>query len=131
MNFSSFYMNFLLCISPIFRCIFINFLWCKISLIFYLRYSLLSRRGIDHFNILFWRIGPLPFLSKDGKDAVHEGRNGWRGVCFPPMSEYFPFVDNMSKVFFPLCTLIWRVIKYVSRQGKGINMRNESTIIII
>ena len=31
------------------------------------------------------------------------------------------------KVVFPICTLTWRVNNYVSRQGKGINRRNEST----
>ena len=29
------------------------------------------------------------FLSKDGKDAVREGRNGWKGVYFPPESASF------------------------------------------
>ena len=32
---------------------------------------------------------------------------------------HFPFIDNMIKVRFPFCSLIWRVNIYVSRQGKG------------
>ena len=31
-------------------------------------------------------LDPYLFLSKDGKDAVREGRNGWKGVYFPPES---------------------------------------------
>ena len=40
---------------------------------------------------------------------------------------HFSVIDNMNKVLFPFCTLNWRVYTYVSRQGKGINGRNEST----
>ena len=29
-----------------------------------------------------------------------------------------PFLDNMVKLLFPICTLIWRVSIYVSHQGK-------------
>ena len=56
------------------------------------------------------------FLSKDGKDAVREGRSGQKGVYFPPESACFPLVNNMIKVLFPICTLIWRVNNYVYRQ---------------
>ena len=106
------------------------------------------RRGNNHFDVHFRRIGPYFFLSKDGKDAVREWRNGWKCVYFPPESGpyfflskdgkdavrewrngwkcvYFPpesasfsLINNMIKVFFPICTLIWRVNNYVSRQGK-------------
>ena len=34
---------------------------------------------------------------------------------------------SIMQVLFPICTLTWRVNNYVSRQGKGINRRNEST----
>ena len=30
----------------------------------------------------------------------------------------FPLINNMIKVLFPICTLIWRVNNYVSRQEK-------------
>ena len=32
------------------------------------------------------------------------------------------------EVLFHICTLTWSVNNYVSRQGKGINRRNENTI---
>ena len=43
---------------------------------------------------------------------------------------HFSFVNIMIKVFFPICTLTWRVNSYVSRQRKGINRRNDSKIFI-
>ena len=42
--------------------------------------------GNNHFDVHFRRIGPYSFLSKDGKDAAREGRNGWKDVYFPPES---------------------------------------------
>ena len=30
----------------------------------------------------------------------------------------FSLINTMIKVLFPICTLIWRVSNYVSRQGK-------------
>ena len=90
----------------------------EIPLILCLCCYLLCRRGNNHFDVHFRRIGPYSFLSKDGKDAVREGRNGWKSVYFPPESATFPLIYNMNKVLFPICTLIWRVNNYVSRQGK-------------
>ena len=46
-------------------------------------------------------------------------------------SRHFSFIDNMIKVLFPVCTLIWRLNNYVSLQEKGINGKNESTNNII
>ena len=39
----------------------------------------------------------------------------------------FDFDVVLYKVLFTICTLIWRVNIFVSRQGKGGNKRNEST----
>ena len=58
----------------------------EITLIFCLCLYLLRRRGNNHFDVYFRQIGPYFFLSKDGKDAVREARNGWKGVYFPPES---------------------------------------------
>ena len=90
----------------------------EISLIICLCFYLLCWRGNNHFDVHFRRIGSYFFLSKEGKDAVSEGRYGRRGVHFPPESASFPLINNMIKVLFPICTLIWRVNNYVSRQGK-------------
>ena len=60
------------------------------------------------------------FLSKDRNNAVREGRNGRKGVYFPPESPSLSLslINIIIKVLFPICTLIWRVNNYVSRQGK-------------
>ena len=42
-------------------------------------------------------------------------------------SRHISFVIIMIKVLFPTFTSTWRVNNSVSRQGKGINRRNEST----
>ena len=63
----------------------------EMTLIFCLCLYLWRRRGNNHCDIHFRRIGPYSFLSKDGKDAVREGRNGRRGVYFPPESASFSF----------------------------------------
>ena len=67
------------------------FLLWKISFIFCLCYYSLCRRGINHFDVHFQRIGPVLFPSKDGKDAVRSGRNGRKGVYFPQKSAFFSF----------------------------------------
>ena len=84
MKFPNVSMNFISCITNFFRCVFINFLLWKTSLIFCLCYYLLCRRGNNHTRVHFWRIEPVFFLSKNGKDAVHERRNGRRGSYLPP-----------------------------------------------
>ena len=38
-------------------------------------------------------------------------------------SRHFDFDVVIYKVFFPICTLTWRVNNYVFRQGKGISRR--------
>ena len=101
-----------------FDCIIVFIPCMEIPLIFCLCLSLLYQRGNNHFDVHFRRIGPYFFLSKDGKDAVPEGRNGRNGVYFPPESASFTLINNMIKVLFPICTLIWRVNNDVSRQGK-------------
>ena len=58
------------------------------------------------------------FQSKDGNVAVREGRNGRKGVYVPPEPAFFPFINNMIEIFFPIFTLIWRANNYVSWQGK-------------
>ena len=71
------------------KCIFKYFPSMGIPLILCLCFYFLCRRGNNHFDVHFRRIGPYFFLSKDGKDAVREGRNGWKGVYFPPESASF------------------------------------------
>ena len=41
-----------------------------------------------------------------------------REVFVSRQSRHSPFIDHMIKVLFLICTLIWRVNNYVSRQGE-------------
>ena len=41
------------------------------------------RRGNKHFDVHLWRIRTAHFLSKEGKGASYEGRDGWKGCLFP------------------------------------------------
>ena len=112
-----------------FRCIFYWFF--SMENLFYLLFLLLllCRRGNDHFDVSFWWIKLVPFPSKDGKDAVYEGRNGGRGVYFLPESAVFLYL--IFGLFFPICTLNCCVNKSISLQRKGINRKNESNIFIL
>ena len=61
----------------------------EMSFIFCLCFYLFCRRGNNHFDVHFRRIGPVLFPSKDGKDAVREGKIGRKGVYFPPEWAHF------------------------------------------
>ena len=107
------------CFNLFFLSTFLVFFPCmEISLIFYLCFYLLFRRGNNHFVVNFRQIGPVRFPSKDGKDVIREGKNGRKGVSFPPESAAFPLINNMIIVLFTVCALIWSVNNYVSCQGK-------------
>ena len=74
-------------------------------------------------------LDPYLFQSKDGMTwSMKEEMDG--EMFISRQSWHFSFIDNMTKVLFPNCILNWRVRNCVSRQGKGINTRNESTIFI-
>ena len=57
--------------------------------------------------------------------SVKEEMEG--NVFISRQSRHIFFVIIMIKVLSLLLTFTWRVNNYVSRQGKGINRRNEST----
>ena len=91
----------------------------------------MCRRGNKHSDVQVQRITLVHFPSRDGKDAVSEGRDGWQMCLFAAIVGIFGFIVNMVEDLFRICTPTWRVKNYVSCQGKGINRRNESTIFII
>ena len=103
----------------------------EIILIFCLCYYLLCRRGNNHFDVHFRRIGPYFFLSKDGKDAVREGRNGQKGVYFPIESASFFFDKQYDESTFPYLYLDLACKQLCFPPRKGINRRNKSTIVIL
>ena len=66
-------------------------------------------------------------LKKEKTRSVEEEMDGRMFVS--RQSRHFSFMNNMNRVLLLICTSNWRVDFYVSRQGKDINRRNESTII--
>ena len=75
-------------------------------------------------------LDPNVFCRKMEKTrSVMEEMEG--GVFISHRSRHLYFLEKMIEVLFPICQLIWRVNNYVSRHGKGINKRNQSTIINI
>ena len=53
------------------------------------------------------------------------------GSVFSRQSRHVSFIVNMIKLLFPIFILTFRVNKYVCRQKKGRNRRNESTFVSI
>ena len=58
--------------------------------------------------------------------SIKEEKDG--EVFISRQSQNFLFVDKIINVLFHICTLTWPVNTHVSRQGKSINRRNESSI---
>ena len=63
----------------------------EISLIICLCFIYCVGAGITTLISISDGSDPYFFLSKDGKVAVREGKNGRKGVYFPPESASFPF----------------------------------------
>ena len=78
----------------------------EISLIFCLCSYLLCRRGNNRFDDHLRLIGTVPFLWKEGKVAVCEGRNGRKGFISRQSRHPFPLINNIIEVLFSICTLI-------------------------
>ena len=88
----------------------------EISFIFGLCSYLLCRRGNNHFDVHFGGIGPVLFRRK--MEKTRSVKEKWTEAClFPAKVGLFSFPNNMIKVPFPNCALIWRVNNYVSSQG--------------
>ena len=73
---------------------------------------------------------PYFFRRKIEKTRSMKEQKEWE-VFISHQSRRFSFTDKSVKVFHTICTLIWRVNIYVSRQGKGSDRRNESIFVII
>ena len=72
-------------------------------------------------------LDPYVFLPKNGKDAVFDRRNEWRGV-FSRQSWDFAFADKIIEILFPICTLTWRVNTYISRRRKDLKRKRYKYI---
>ena len=83
------------------------------------------RCGNKRSLVQFLRIRPIIFLSKDGKDSVHEGKMD-RKAFVSRQSWHFLFVGKLNEMVFHTFTLTGRENNYVFRQRKDLNRRNES-----
>ena len=86
------------------------------------------RRENGHFDFHLWRIRTVHFLSKDGKSASSEGRDGWK-ICFFPARVgifIFDFILLDSDFHYLYIDLACKQLCFPP--AKGINRRNESTI---
>ena len=63
-------------------------------------------------------LGPSIFCRKMEKARPMIKEMDGKVVYFPPESAFFNFDVLNLKVFFPICTLTWRVYNYFSRQEK-------------
>ena len=84
-------MIFPLLVYLIFDVFHVIFLRWENLLISCLYYYLFCRRWNKNFVVQFLRIRPLLYPSKHGKDAVYEGKNAKKGVCFPAESAFLLF----------------------------------------
>ena len=85
--------------------------------------------GITTLMYLCDGLDPHFFRQKvETKLSMNEERDG--EVFISRQSWHFSFIDNMTIVLFPICTLIRRVNNYVSRQGKGINRGNKVLLLL-
>ena len=80
-------------------------------------------------SILF-ELGPYFFHRKMENTLPMKGEMDGK-VYISRQSRRLSFVSNMNKVIFLVCTLTWRVNIYASRQGNGLNRRNEGTDFIV
>ena len=85
------------------------------------------RRGNKHFDVHLRRIRTVHFLSKDGKGASYEGRDGWTGCLFPARvgTPTFDAILFDSTFLYLYSDLACKQLCFPP--GKNINRRNEST----
>ena len=75
---------------------------------------------------IFVRLGP--YIFRRNMEKTLRFREKIDGKVFVSRkSGHFFFLFNIIEVLFPICILTWRVI-YVSRQGRGLNRRNERAL---
>ena len=86
----------------------------------------ICRGGNKHFDIHLRRIRSVHFLSKDGKGASYEGRNGWKSCLFLARVGISDFDVIIWKVLFPILYLDLACKQLCFPPGKAVNRRNES-----
>ena len=72
-------------------------------------------------------LGPSLFLSKDGKGASYEGRDGWKSCLFPARVGTLAFDAKLFDSTFPYLYFDLACKQLCFPPGKSINKKNEST----
>ena len=85
------------------------------------------RRGNKRFDVHLRRVRTVHFLSKDGKSASYDGRDGWKSCLFPARVGISNFDVSLLDSTFPYLYLDLACKQLCFPPGKGINRRNEST----
>ena len=85
------------------------------------------QRGNKRFDVHLRRIRTVHFLSKDGKGASYDGRDGWKSCLFPAKVGICNFDVILLDSTFPYLYLDLACKQLCFPPGKGINRRNEST----
>ena len=100
-----------------FQCILVFVPCMEISLIFSLCFIYCVGAGIT--TLMSISDGSDPYLFCRKMERTRSVKEEADGEClFPARVGISPLINNMIKVLFSICTLIWRVNNYVSRQGK-------------
>ena len=75
--------------------------------------------------------GMEPYFFRPNMENTRSMKEEMDGEVFiSRQSWHYPFVDNMIKVIFPICTFIWRVNNYVTSQGKVYIAEKEVLLVL-
>ena len=83
--------------------------------------------GKKCFDVHLRRIRTVHFLSKDGKSASYDGRDGWKGCLYPARVGISNFDVTLLDSTFPYLYLDLACKQLCFPPGKCVNRRNEST----
>ena len=100
-----------------FQCILLFYSYGKLpeSLVYVIIYCV----GAGIITLMSISDGLNPYFSRQKMEKTRSMREEMDGrVLFLAKVGFFPVINKMNKILFPICTLIWRVNNYVSRQGK-------------
>ena len=85
----------------------------------FLDYKQKNGAGINTLMSFSDGLGPSTFSRKIGKGASYERRDGWKSCLIPAIVGILTLMLYFIRVLVPICTLIWCLIIYVSRQEKS------------
>ena len=89
-----------------------NFLWSFV-------YVIIPCVGAGITTLMSFSDGLDPYFFRRKMERTRSMKEELdKDVFIFRQNRYFSFVDNIIKVLFPICTLIWRVNNYVCRQAK-------------